>query len=71
MGRIGESGRAPAQGLPQPINIFGLVISAAGLIGSTTPPLLAINYLFGIGANVWWLAIGIHMLRKQNISGSE
>jgi hypothetical protein len=50
---------------PKIFNIFGVVISAAGLIGTTMPSLVSLSYLFGIGAIVWWLAVGTHMLRKQ------
>jgi hypothetical protein len=57
------SGRA----LPRTFNVFGLVISAVGLIGTLIPALVSISYLFGIGAIVWWLAVGIHMLKKQDI----
>jgi hypothetical protein len=49
---------------PKTFNIFGLAISAAGLIGTTIPSLVSVSYLFGIGAIVWWLAVGIQMLRK-------
>jgi hypothetical protein len=52
---------------PRTFNIFGLAISAAGLIGTMIPALVSVSYLFGIGAIVWWLAVGIHMLRKQAI----
>jgi hypothetical protein len=52
---------------PKTINIFGLVISLAGLIGTIIPALLSISYIFGVGAIVWWLAVGIYMLRKQTI----
>lgn len=55
---------------PRTFNIFGLVISAAGLIGTLLPSLLYVSYLFGVGAIVWWLAVGIYMLRKQNMGRS-
>ena len=54
---------------PKTFNIFGLAISAAGLIGTTIPSLVSISYFFGIGAIVWWLAVGIYMLRKQDVDG--
>jgi hypothetical protein len=50
---------------PKTFNIFGLVISAVGLIGTTIPSLVSISYLFGVGAIAWWLAVGVYMLRKQ------
>jgi hypothetical protein len=53
---------------PGAVNIFGLVISAAGLIGTMIPALAFVSYAFGVGAIIWWLAAGIHMLRKQGIA---
>jgi hypothetical protein len=52
---------------PRVFSIFGMVIGAVGLVGTMVPALTSISYLFGIGAIVWWLAIGITMLRKQDI----
>lgn len=52
---------------PKTFNVFGLAISAAGLIGTMIPALVSIAYVFGVGAIVWWLAVGIHMLRKQDL----
>ena len=52
---------------PKTFNLFGLAISAAGLIGTMIPALVSVSYIFGIGAIVWWLAVGIYMLRKQDI----
>lgn len=52
---------------PKSFNIFGLVISAAGLISTAIPALTFVSYLFGVGAIIWWLAVGIYMLRKQDI----
>ena len=54
---------------PRTFNIFGLVISAAGLMGTTMPSLVSISYVFGVGAIAWWLAVGIYMLRKQDGEG--
>jgi hypothetical protein len=51
---------------PRTFNVFGLAISAAGLIGTMVPALVSISYVFGIGAIVWWLAVGIHLLRKHD-----
>jgi hypothetical protein len=52
---------------PKAFNVFGLAISAVGLIGTMIPPLVSISYVFGIGAIAWWLAVGIYMLRKRAI----
>lgn len=54
---------------PVALDIFGLVISSIGLIGTTIPSLVSISYIFGIGAIFWWLGIGIYMLRKQQVQG--
>ncbi len=50
---------------PRAVNILGLVISFAGLIGTVIPALVFVSYIFGVGAIVWWLCIGIVMLREQ------
>jgi len=47
---------------PKTFNVFGLAISAAGLIGTMIPALVSVSYIFGVGAIVWWLAVGIYML---------
>jgi hypothetical protein len=50
---------------PKAVNIFGLAISLTGLIGTVIPALGFVSYIFGVGAIVWWLCIGIVMLREQ------
>jgi hypothetical protein len=50
--------------LPKLLNIFGIVISISGLIGTVIPQLIVISYAFGIGAIIWWLWLGVFMLRK-------
>lgn len=50
---------------PKAINLFGMVIGSAGLIGTLVPVLGFVSYAFGVGAIIWWLAIGILMLRNQ------
>jgi hypothetical protein len=52
---------------PKIFNVFGLAISAAGLVGTMIPALVSLSFLFGILVIVWWLASGIHMLRKQDM----
>jgi hypothetical protein len=49
---------------PKTFTVFGLVISAIGLIGTMIPALVSVSYVFGVGAIAWWLAVGVHMLRK-------
>jgi Na+-driven multidrug efflux pump len=50
--------------LPKIVNVLGIIISIAGIIGIIIPSLLTISYVFGFGAIIWWLCIGIFMLRK-------
>ncbi|MDP2884139.1 MAG: DUF4386 family protein [Ignavibacteria bacterium] len=56
-----------SRAFPKAANIFGLAISLAGLIGIVIPALISVSYIFGVGAIVWWLCIGIIMLRKHVI----
>jgi hypothetical protein len=52
---------------PKALNIFGsalgAVVMAIGLIMPVNDSTASL--LFGIGAIVWWLALGIHMMRKR------
>jgi hypothetical protein len=50
---------------PRAVNLFGLAISLTGLIGTVMPALVFVSYVFGVGAIVWWLCIGIVMLREH------
>jgi len=50
---------------PRILNVFGLLIGAAGLVGTAIPALVSIAYLFGVGAIFWWAAVGIRMLRER------
>jgi hypothetical protein len=50
---------------PKLLNIFGILISLLGLIGTVIPQLSNISYAFGVGAIIWWLGLGVFMLRKQ------
>jgi Domain of unknown function (DUF4386) len=50
---------------PRAVNLFGLAISLTGLIGTVIPALGFVSYIFGVGAIVWWLSIGIVMLREH------
>jgi hypothetical protein len=53
--------------LPKIANILGIVISIAGLTGIIIPSLLTVSYVFGVGIILWWLCIGIVMLRWHYI----
>ena len=51
--------------LPKAFNFFGIIICISGLIGTVIPSLIEISYAFGFGVIVWWLYLGVFMLRKQ------
>ncbi len=51
--------------LSRPLNIFGLVIGFAGLLSSVVPALSALGYAFGVAVIVWWIWVGILLLRNQ------
>jgi hypothetical protein len=55
-----------AGGLPRALNYLGLVVSVAGLL--TVVPALAelgLGYVFGLGSIVWFVWLGIVMLRGR------
>lgn len=54
--------------LPRAAAILGMLISVMGLLGSTVPALIAISYAFGVGVIVWWLWVGIALLRRPAIA---
>ena len=57
--------------LPKMLNIFGIIISISGFIGNFLPELMAISFAFGIGAMLWWLFLGVIMLRNQVLPDSS
>lgn len=50
--------------LAKPLNFLGLAIGIAGLVSSVAPALNALGYAFGMGIIVWWLWLGIVLLRR-------
>jgi hypothetical protein len=54
---------------PETFNIFGLALGAVALLIGLIMPVndMSASLLFGLGAIIWWLALGIHMLRKQDL----
>jgi hypothetical protein len=54
--------------LSKPVNILGLVIGASGVLSSVTTALIALSYAFGLGIIVWWIWVGILMLRQISAS---
>ncbi len=63
---VGLSSLAAFRGkeLPRFLCVFGILIGAAGLVGTAIPAAVSIAYLFGVGAILWWAAAGIRMLRN-------
>ena len=51
--------------LPKPLNYLGLVIGVPGIISTLFPALNELAYAFGLGIIVWWLWLGIVMLRSN------
>lgn len=54
-----------AEGLPKALNYLGLVIGVAGLISTAAPALTELGVAFGLGIIVWWVWLGIVMLRSN------
>jgi hypothetical protein len=55
--------------LPKVVSILGLAIGAAALLIGLILPVndSSASFLFGVGAIVWWIALGVHMLRKPRV----
>ena len=51
-----------AGGLPRALNYLGVVISVAGLL-TLVPALEMMGVIFGLGSIVWFVWVGIVMLR--------
>ena len=51
-----------AGGLPRVLNYLGVVISVAGLL-TLVPALELVGVIFGLGSIVWFIWVGIVMLR--------
>ncbi len=49
--------------LPRALNIFGLVVSAAGIV-TLVPALTDVGAIFGLGSIVWFIWVGIVLLRS-------
>ncbi len=54
-----------AEGLPKALNYLGVVLGAAGLISTAAPVLKDLGVAFGLGIIVWWVWLGIAMLRRS------
>ena len=53
-----------AGGLPKALNYLGVVVGVAGLI-SAFPGLRDVGMIFGLGQIVWFVWLGIVMLRSS------
>ena len=53
------------EGLPKALNYLGMVLGAAGLISTAAPVLKDLGVAFGLGIIVWWIWLGIVMLRRN------
>lgn len=54
-----------AEGLPKALNYLGMVLGVAGLISTAAPVLKDLGVAFGLGIIVWWIWLGIVMLRSN------
>jgi hypothetical protein len=54
-----------AGGLPKALNYLGMVLGVAGLISTAAPVLKDLGVAFGLGIIVWWIWLGIVMLRRS------
>jgi hypothetical protein len=57
--------------LAKPLNYFGLVIGVAGIVSSIAPTLNELGFAFGVGVIVWWIWLGIVMLRGNLHGGAK
>ena len=51
--------------LAKPLNYFGLVIGVAGIVSSIAPALNELGFAFGVGVIIWWVWVGIVLLRSD------
>lgn len=51
--------------LSRPLNFLGLAIGIAGIVSSFAPALNELGYAFGMGVIVWWIWLGVVMLRSN------
>ncbi len=51
--------------LTRPLNTLGLVIGIAGIVSSISPALTELGIAFGVGVIVWWVWLGVVLLRGK------
>lgn len=59
-----------AEGLPQPLAVLGVVIGAAGVLTSA-PALDFLAVVFGLGLVVWFVWLGIALLRAKPVCSTQ
>jgi len=52
--------------LSKPLNFLGLALGIAGIVSSVAPALNELGYAFGVGVIVWWIWLGIVLLRNNS-----
>jgi hypothetical protein len=57
--------------LARPLNFLGVTIGIAGIVSSVAPAMNALGYAFGLGVIVWWLWLGIVLLRRPMVESTD
>jgi hypothetical protein len=57
--------------LSKPLNILGLVIGATGIVSSIAPAFTELGYAFGVGIILWWVWVGIILLRSTPVQAAN
>lgn len=69
IGLVSVAGLATAV-LPRWLNVVGLATAAAGLV-TVVPAFEAVEMVFGVGSIIWFIGIGIALLRRNDESASS
>lgn len=56
--------------LSKPLNFLGFVIGATGIVSSIAPAFNELGYAFGAGVIVWWIWLGIVLLRGNPVQAT-
>jgi len=57
--------------LSRSLNFLGLAIGIAGIVSSLAPALNELGYAFGVGVIVWWIWLGVVLLRNSRSASSQ
>jgi hypothetical protein len=57
--------------LSRPLNFLGLAIGTAGIVSSLAQALNALGYAFGVGVIIWWIWLGVVLLRSSRSVSSQ